>query len=197
MRSEVRGLSIRLAKTAATYERVHYIGYTAWQPKATADLFWEKAGELLDEIVARTGYIAYLRDIKIYTWAGSPIMAVDFVIDSPSESPIIAATVTAILLALAKVFVAVAIIGAIIWLFWTTWIEKEKKYVCEQCPEFPSFDGWAAYLGHLAEKHPTKYEAAKAVKPSWEKILEAAPAIILLFLALALIERAPKPERRE
>lgn len=191
MGSDVRAVTIKCAKLADEYERVHFIGHAEYNPDLTAGMFLEKAGEIADDVCARTGYIAFVRDIKVKHFP--PKMTdVDFVIDCPAGSPVPPIIIVAVI---AVLILAVAAVAYVVWMFWTTWTEKYEVYYCDQCEEYPEFKGWRMYLAHLAEFHPKKYEAAKDEEPWWEKIM--LPIGILLLLGLAIMV-APKliPERR-
>jgi len=158
---------------AAEYERVHFIGHAVWNPLIDVDELKARAEEIEDEIERKTGYRVFLVNIGIFHYP--PLMTdVDFVMDVPIESPIAPLAIVAIIAALAALF------ALIVWLFWTTYIEKIRLYYCDQCPGTPSFEGWLNYVAHLAEKHPTKYEAIQENKAKnwWEEIPEAVKWVV-------------------
>ena len=97
----------------------------------------------------------------------------------------------AILKAIALVILAIAVLGIVILLFVTIWNEKFKIYVCEQCPDYPSFEGHERYLLHLKAEHPEKYEAAQeAGLTAWfERIGIGIGAILLGVAVLYIVSR--------
>jgi hypothetical protein len=166
--AETRTITVKKVEVAAEYERVHFIGHAVWNPSLTKEQLLEQASALETAIEQRTGYAAFLVDIQIKHFP--PLMTdVDFILDVPTErklGPIEPLTLIAIIAVIAAIF------AIIIWLFWTTWIEKLKLYVCDQCPDYPRFEGWLNYVAHLAEKHPTKYKAIQESKTKdwWAEI---------------------------
>ena len=184
-------ITVTLYPDAEKYELTHFIGHTLYSPLLTKASLMGHGLALEAEIAKQTGYAAYLRDIKIKHYA--PTMTdVDFIIDAPSESPLATATIIIIIAALALIF------GFIVWLFWTTYIEKEKLYYCDQCLDVPSFQGWLQYVAHLKQFHPTKYEAIEEAgeKDWWTEIPELIKYVVVgavviagLGLAVELIRR--------
>jgi len=199
MGSESRSLTIRLGKKAASYERVHYIGHAIknplFDPASTREKLLTEAGKIQDQIFEKTGYIAPLVDIRVTDY---PLeRQVDFIIDTPSESPVTAQIIGIILAIL-------GIIAWIVWQWWTVWVEKAKIYYCDQCPvkpdgTYPSFDGWLSYVAHLKESHPTKYAAIQENKSGnwWEAIVPAVAGIGIILLLALLLTAAPRRRERE
>jgi len=188
---DTRTVTITFAPLAENYERVHYVGHALFNPNLTKENLMGVAHEIEKQIFLETGYRAFVRDIRVKHYADL-YSDVDFVIDSPTESPIAPAVIIGILKAIALVIAALAVLGVVIWLFWTVYIEKEKVYVCEQCPDFPSFSGWDQYVAHLKAAHPEKYEAVeKSGADDWftKPIMAAGGVILLLIVLLMLIER--------
>jgi len=158
---------------APEYERVHFIGHAVWNPTITPESMAARAEDIETALEQKTGYRVFVVDILVHHYP--PLMTdVDFVLDVPVESPIAPLLLVAIIVALA------ALLAFIIWLFWTTYVEKVKIYICEQCPDYPQFDGWLDYVAHLAEKHPKKYEAIQENKAKnwWEEIPSAVKWVV-------------------
>jgi len=173
--AETREVAVELIPLAAEYERTHFVGHAAWNPSLTVKQLMDYAETLESQIEARTGYRAFLVDIRIMQYA--PVMTdVDFIIDVPVTptlgfkkarfSPIDPLTLVAILAVCAAVY------AWIIWLFWTTYVEKVKLYYCDQESPPSEYTGWEQYVAHLAEKHPTKYKAVQdaEAKNWWTEI---------------------------
>ena len=180
---------------APAYERVHFIGTALFNLGITEKKLKEHSDEIVARLQEETGYRVFLINIKVkhrVLWTD-----VDFVFDVPYEekSPIDPYTVYFFLKVLAAVLLAIAALAFIVWLFWTTWIEKVKIYYCDQHPDPRPFEGYKAYLAHLADAHPEKYEAASD-KAWWEKIPEMIPMILWGLVLWAIITRAPRRERR-
>ena len=180
-------LTIKLAApppVAPEYERAHFIGHALYNPALTRESLLGHAAALETEIENRTGYAAFLVDIKIKHYA--PVMTdVDFIIDVPTEkvfSPIATITIIAIIAVCAAVF------AFIVWLFWTTYIEKVKLYVCDQEEPPMMFEGWLQYVAHLKEKHPTKYDAIMEAeaKDWWRAIPELVKWIVAGAVAVTI-----------
>ena len=185
---DTKTLTIIHAPLAGEYERVHYVGHYLYNPKFEKKLLMRFARKIEDQVYSETGYKAFVRDIRVKHYA--PLWTdVDYIIDSPSESPIAGATVIAILKAIGIVIIAIAVLGIVVFLFWTVWTEKYKRYICEQCPDYPSFEGWLVYMGHLKAVHPEKYEGAKeAGAGDWfTKPVIALGALVILLLFLYML----------
>jgi len=150
---------------AEEYERVHFIGHALWNPTLTAEQLKAQAESIQADLQSKSGYRVFLVDIAIQQHP--PFTTdVDFILDVPVASPIGPLAIVAIIAALA------VILAFIVWLFWTTYVEKVKEYYCDQETPPTRFDGWLAYVAHLAEFHPTKYNAIQESKTKnwWEEI---------------------------
>ena len=188
---QVERITLMLGEVAEEYERVHYVHHYVKNEKLTRDNLLPYAGKIADQLYLETGYMAFVHDIRVKHYAVTT--DVDFIIDCPAGSPIAPAVIIAAIKAVALVIAAIALLGIVILLFVTVWTEKYKEYICEQCPDFPVFTGWKQYLAHLAEVHPTKYEAVKDEKAWWERAaIAAAGLIVLLLLAWLIMERRKK-----
>jgi len=199
--SDERTLTLTLVKRASSYEVVHYIGHAGYNPNLKAsDLIAHKA-RIEEEIAKQTGFAAFVRNINIRHYA--PFLTdVDFVIDSPSESPIAPVVIGGVIAALKIALpVILALIGLaiVIFLWWTSWVEKEKVYICEQDDPPTRWDGWLAYVGHLKEAHPTKYAGVLEAQSHnwWEQITGVVPWIVGGAIVLAVLGLLPKRRERE
>lgn len=170
---------------APEYERCHFIGHALYNPTLTKEKLMGYAEALETDIENKTGYRAFVVDIRIQHFA--PIMTdVDIIIDVPttkSLGPIEPLTLIAI------VAICAAILAFIVWLFWTTYVEKIKLYYCDQETPPTAFEGWLQYVAHLKEKHPTKYSAIEESKSKawWEEIPETVKWVIGGVVAVAAI----------
>lgn len=180
-------ITLKLGQVAEEYERTHFIHHYVKNVNLTRDNLLPYAGKIADQICVETGYIAFVRDIKVKHLALTT--DVDFIIDCPAESPIAPAVIIAVLKAIALIIAAIAILGIVILLFTTIWSDKFKEYICEQCPEYPAFTGWKMYLAHLAKVHPVKYEAVKDEKPWWERLIVAIGGLLLPLLLILFLSR--------
>jgi len=197
MHSEMRTLEFKLGKSAPSYERVHYVHHYLYNPNFTKDNLMPFAGKIEDAIYEETGYLAYLVDIQIKHFLGL-YTDVDFIIDSPSASPIDPLTIAAILKAIAIVIAVIAILGIVVLLFITVWSEKYKIYYCDQHYPPKAYTGWQQYMAHLAAEHPKKYEAAKEAGGGdwWTKPIIAIGGLLILgLLAYGLVTRRREEER--
>lgn len=183
--AETRVVTIKKVEVAPEYERIHFVGHALYNPGLTKPQLLGHATTLETEIERRTGYAAFVIDINIKHYP--PFTTdVDFIIDVPTIkklSPIAGITLIAIIAVCAAVF------AFIVWLFWTTYIEKVKLYVCDQCPDYPRFEGWLQYVAHLKVKHPTKYEAIEESKSKdwWTEIPETIKWIVGGAITVAAI----------
>lgn len=108
---------------------------------------------------------------------------IDFIFKIPGSGPI-----PLIALALiAIIVIAVTAIVVIAFLWWTTWIEKEKVYLCEQDDPIIEIHGWAAYKAHLEKAHPEKYGDIEAGIDNWWEFVEWMKYIPLLIVAAIAI----------
>ncbi len=193
---------------APEYERVHFVGTALFNIGITERLLNDHADEAMNKLQEKVGYRVFLVDIKVKPhglWTD-----VDFIMDVPygyeaGGLPVQGFAVTlsaaiAFIMANWKIILAaILVLGLIIWLFWTVWIEKFKIYYCDLCPDFPSFQGYDAYLVHLAAVHPDAYDAISD-DPWWEHISELAkyiPWVIGGAVAIAALAtvRAFAPRR--
>ena len=165
---------------APEYERVHFVGTALFNIGITEKLLNAHADEMMSKLEEKVGYRVFLVDIKVKPRGLNT--DVDFIMDVPYgyESgslpvqglPVALYIAAEILLAYWKwILVGVIALAFIVWLFWTTWIEKTKIYYCDICPDHPAFQGYDQYLAHLAEFHPLAYEAV-AEDPWWEQLLD-------------------------
>lgn len=186
--AETREVTVTKVEIAEKYERVHFVGHALWSPNITKEQLLAQAGRMEDEIETRLGYRAFLVDIQIKHFP--PFTTdVDFIIDVPvieSLSPLGYFAMIAILAVCAVVF------AFIVWLFWTTWLEYDKIYVCDQDGETPFSGNWVQYQAHLAEKHPTKYQAIKEAQSGnwWAQFPEMVKWVVggvVVFAAIGLI----------
>ena len=185
---QIERITLKLGEVAEEYERVHYVHHYVRNTKLTKENLLPYAGKIADQIYVETGYMAFVRDIKVKHLALTT--DVDFIIDSPAGSPIAPLVIIGVLKAIALVIAAIAILGLVIRLFTTVWSEKFKEYICDQCPDYPAFTGWKMYLAHLAEFHPTKYEAVKDEKDWWVKPVVAVGGLLFfLFVLLFWLRR--------
>lgn len=179
---------------APEYERVHFIGHAAYNPGISREQLMAMASEIELEIEQRTGFNVFLVNVAVKHYP--PFMTdVDYVMDVPTSSPIAFLTIIAILVALGVIF------AFIVFLFWTTWIDKLKIYVCDQCSDYPTFEGWLDYIAHLKVKHPAKYDAIMEAKSTdwWAKIPSmikwvagAAVAVTVVSLIATFIPRGER-----
>lgn len=179
---------------APEYERVHFIGHAVYNPAIKPEELKARATEIELEIEQRTGFNVFLVNVAVKHYP--PFMTdVDFVMDVPTSSPIEPLTIIAILVALGVIF------AFIIWLFWTTYIDKVKIYVCDQCSDYPSFEGWLDYIAHLKVKHSAKYDAIMEAKSTdwWAQIPSmikwaagAAIAVTVVGLVTTVIQRGER-----
>ncbi len=184
---------------APEYERVHFVGTALFNIGITDKLLNKHADEAMNKLQEKVGYRVFLVDIRIKphgAWTD-----VDFVMDVPYgyESgslpvqglPVQLYIAIQFIIAHWKIIViSIIALGFIIWLFWRVYVETTKIYYCDQCPEFPPFQGYNQYLAHLAAFHPEKYEAS-VDDPWWEKLLELGkyiPWVVGGTVAIALIK---------
>jgi len=165
---------------APEYDRVHFVGTALFNIGITEKLLNEHADEAMSKLEEKVGYRVFLVDIKVKPrgiWTD-----VDFVMDVPygyeeGSLPVQGLPVQLYIAAFwiiehwKLILLAILALGFIIWLSWMVWIEKSKIYYCDQCPDFPSFQGYDQWIAHLAGVHPEKYEAA-ADDPWWEQLME-------------------------
>ncbi|GAI92412.1 unnamed protein product [marine sediment metagenome] len=169
---------------APEYDRVHFVGTALFNIGITEKRLNEHADEAMKKLEEKVGYRVFLVDIKVEphgAWTD-----VDFIMDVPygyeQDLPVQGLPVTLYIAAFwiiehwKLILAGIIVLGFIIWIFWTVWIEKSKIYHCDQCPDFPAFQGYDQWLAHLAAFHPEKYEAA-ADDPWWEQLMELAKYI--------------------
>jgi len=171
---------------APAYERVHFVGTALFDIGITEKNLKAHADEMVRALEDEVGYRVFLVDIKVTNrilWTD-----VDFIFDVPyiPESLILGMTVAAFLGYLIKILALIVALAFIVWLFWTIWIEKVKIYYCEQCPDYPSFQGYAQFRAHYAAFHPEKYEAASE-EPWWEELAEALPLIVKAVIVVTVV----------
>ena len=199
MGSEERTLTIQSVQRADAYEVVHFIGHTLFNPDLKASDLKVYAGKIEDEIAEKTGYAAFVRGIKIKHYP--PFMTdVDFIIDSPATSPIAGATIILIITAIKTALpVILALLGlaVVAFLWWDSWVEKSKIYICEQDPTPLRFEGYASYLGHLRDMHPVKYQGILDASSSnwWEKAIRGIGGLLGLGIVIIALSK-PKERRR-
>lgn len=175
---------------APEYERCHFIGHALYNPGLTTQQLLGYADTLETDIERKTGYRAFLIDIKIKHYP--PVMTdVDIIIDVPTVKGLGAKKLSPIepLTLIAIIAICAAIFAFIIWLFWTTYIEKVKLYYCDQETPPTVYEGWLQYVAHLKEKHPVKYTAIEESKSKdwWTEIPETIKWIVGGAIAVAAI----------
>lgn len=190
--AETREITVTRIPVAKEYERVHFIGHALYKPGITKEALMPYAGQIQDRVMEETGYKVWLRDVAVKHYP--PFLTdVDFIFDVPvvstssigrkKFSPIDPVTALIIIIAL------VVALYFIVFMFWTLYTEKYKIYYCDQESPPAEFTGWDAYLAHLAEKHPKKYDAIVKAKATdwWVAIPEALKYIAVAAVAVTAV----------
>jgi len=197
--AETRVVTVKKVEIAPEYERAHFIGHALYNPGLTKEQLLTYAAALETDIEGKTGYKAFVVDINIKQYP--PLMTdVDIIIDVPTTKSFGAKRFSPIdpLTLIAIIAICAAIFAFIVWLFWTTYLEKEKAYYCDQETPPSGPYNWAQYMAHLADKHPTKYEAAKdaGAKDWWTEIPSTVKWVIGGLVSIAGIALVVELVRR-
>lgn len=182
---------------AEKYERVHFVAHCRFGYVDEKELEKQVRHEVVPKVERETGYRCYYRGFKVKGL--EPIwLDIDFVFDLPAGSPVAPAILALVILAIA----ATGVVIALVLIFWTVWHEESEIFVCEQCPDMPTFKGRADYDAHLKMVHPEKWSYIEEQREDaywWMKWFkpEMILPILLLVLAIAVVPKLIPERRRE